>query len=131
VGQRKGLGVAAAEPLYVSRLDKAANTLVVGTGSEARRRAFIVARLSWTCEAQAGSDASRAIENPEVRVSIRHRGRLAAASLSPLPGGRLRVVLREGERGIAPGQAAVFYSCVESSRLGDEVIGGGTIEEVL
>ncbi|MBI5242349.1 MAG: tRNA 2-thiouridine(34) synthase MnmA [Elusimicrobia bacterium] len=120
VGQRKGLGVAAPEPLYVSRLDGATNTLVVGTERETRRSAFTVGSLSWTRNEPTQGD---------VLVRVRHRGRLAPAALrSEGLGGRFRVVLQEGEMGIAPGQAAVFYRRSEGF---DEVLGGGTIEEVL
>jgi len=123
VGQRRGLGIGAAEPLYVSRLDGATNTLVVETAKYARRRSFIVGGVSWTRQAQAGEGGAPG--SAEVLVRVRHRGRLCAAGLSALGEDRIRVDLRGGERGIAPGQAAVFYD-----RQGDEVLGGGAIEEV-
>jgi len=112
-GQRRGLGISSSRPLYVSRLDGESNTLIVGTGEQSRRSAFRVGRVSWT----------GAPPPARTQVRIRHRGRLLAASWRS-EDDRILVELLQGVRGVAPGQAAVFCSC-------DEVLGGGTIEEVL
>ena len=122
VGQRKGLGNVArpggpdAEPLYVVGLDGETNTLVVGREEEARRKGLVAAAVSWT-----GSAPSAPFQ---ASVRVRHRHRPAAARLTPISGGRVRVDFTEAQRAVAPGQAAVFY------RDG-EVLGGGTIEEAL
>ncbi|MFC1679301.1 tRNA 2-thiouridine(34) synthase MnmA [Elusimicrobiota bacterium] len=120
VGQRRGLdlavkGTSRAGRMYVTGMDPATNTLTVAEAEEALRSSFIVGRVSWTRGKQPGRTAW---------VRIRHGGGISRAECESFPGGGLRVDLAESERAIAPGQSAVFYD-------GDEVLGGGTIEEVL
>ncbi len=110
IGQRKGLGLAGG-PWYVSELDGATNTLIVGPEERTRRGEFEVADLRWTRGEPQGH---------ELQVRIRHRGRLCPARWENLGEGRVRVTLAEPQRAVAPGQAAVFYR-------GDEMLGGGTI----
>ncbi|MFA5138132.1 MAG: tRNA 2-thiouridine(34) synthase MnmA [Elusimicrobiota bacterium] len=117
VGQRKGLGLASRAPLYVTRLDAATNTLVVGTEKETFSARFRVGRLSWT-------RPGAAPWGRPVSVRVRHRARLRPASCARLGPRGAEVRLFEPERAVAPGQSAVFYD-------GEEVLGGGTIEEVL
>lgn len=112
LGQRRGLGVAAGKPLYVTGHDAAHNTLVVGDVEAAGRSSLELERVSWTGAApRAGAT---------VLVRARHRGRLVPATLTPLDGGRWRAELSEPVHAPAPGQAAVLYD-------GDVVLGGGTI----
>jgi tRNA-specific 2-thiouridylase len=113
VGQRRGLGVAGAEPRYVVRLDAARAQVVVGTATEASRARFEVREVSWVAGAAPGA-AVRA------RVRVRHRHEGEDATVTPRGGGRAEVELVAPVRGVAPGQAAVFYD-------GDEVLGGGRI----
>ncbi|WP_394366834.1 tRNA 2-thiouridine(34) synthase MnmA [Mesoterricola silvestris] len=113
VGQRKGIGVAYAAPLFVVRVDPATRTVWVGEAERLLGGEFTVKDLSWCGEAPAG--------DLDCRVRIRSRGAEAEARVRPLGGGRARVHLREPQRAIAPGQAAVFYR-------GEEVAGGGWIE---
>lgn len=112
VGQRRGLGIAAGEPLYVVSVDAKANRVVVGNESEIRRTAFEVREVNWvSCDPP---DQER-----EVRVKVRYRAAPAPASL--IPGGKTaRVTFHEPHRAVAPGQSAVFYD-------GDIVLGGGVI----
>jgi tRNA-specific 2-thiouridylase len=114
IGQRKGLGLTSVEPLYVTGLDKASNTLIVGGDAETLRSRFRVERLTWTGAAPRG----------KVGVRIRHRGNVADAELQGGPQGAVDVALAQGERAVTPGQTAVFYE-------GERVLGGGTIREVL
>jgi tRNA-specific 2-thiouridylase len=112
VGQRRGLGLPAPEPRYVVRLEAQAGRVVVGSAAEASRDAFDVLDPSWV----AGAPPSVARE-VTVRVRHRHEGergelRVGAAGVA--------VRLARPVRGVAPGQAAVFYD-------GDEVLGGGRI----
>lgn len=113
VGQRKGIGVAYAAPLFVIRVDPATDTVWVGEEDRLLEREFTVKEVSWCGEAPAGSLACR--------VRIRSRGSEAEARVDSLGGGRARVRFLEPQRAIAPGQAAVFY-------VADEVAGGGWIE---
>jgi tRNA-specific 2-thiouridylase len=113
VGQRRGLGVAGPEPRYVVRIDAEAGRVVVGTPQEASRDAFLVAEASWVAGA-APPGERRAL------VKVRHRHEGEHGRVRALPGGGAEVRLERPVRGVAPGQAAVFYD-------GDEVLGGGRI----
>ncbi|NNN06213.1 MAG: tRNA 2-thiouridine(34) synthase MnmA [Elusimicrobia bacterium] len=112
VGQRKGLGLSSAEPLYVVSLDARENVVVVGGAGEEYSAGLTAAAVSWTGTAPAGP------RRAEVRV--RHRHAPAAAEISVRPDGSVTARFDVPQRAVAPGQAAVFYD-------GDEVLGGGTI----
>jgi tRNA-specific 2-thiouridylase len=119
VGQRRGLGVAAGEPLYVVGLDPAARQVVVGP-----REALLVARIAlrdvtWLGDGD-GEAAARA-QTP-VAVKVRSTRRPAPARLAWDNG--WRVDLARAEEGVAPGQACVFYS---PDAAHDRVLGGGWI----
>jgi tRNA-specific 2-thiouridylase len=113
VGQRRGIGVAGAAPRYVVRIDAATARVVVGTSDEASRERFEVEEASWV----AGAPPAGA---PEVLVKVRHRHEGERGTVRSGAGGRAEVRLARPVRGVAPGQAAVFYD-------GDEVLGGGRI----
>jgi tRNA-uridine 2-sulfurtransferase len=113
VGQRKGLGIASAAPLYVLRLEPRTQDVIVGTRAALERRAFLVSDVHWTV-GQAPAAPVRA------RVQIRHRHVAAPATVEARDGGKARVTCDEPQAAIAQGQAAVFYD-------GDVVIGGGWI----
>jgi tRNA-specific 2-thiouridylase len=114
VGQRKGLGLSAVEPLYVLALEPDTRRVVVGPGAALENRRLLASGVTWT----SGSTPSTAID---ATVQIRHRHRAAPARVTPLEDGRAAVEFDEPQRAIAPGQAAVFYQ-------GDEVAGGGWID---
>ena len=119
IGQRKGLGVAAREPLHVLQLDSAANALVVGPGSALDHDTFAVKQTTFT-------SGIVPTEPFEARVKIRYKAAPVPATVTPLPGARAEVRLAEPQRAVTPGQAAVFYG-------GDgweTVLGGGLIENV-
>ena len=113
VGQRRGLGIPAAHPYYVLRLAPEENRLVVGREEELFSGSAAVSRVNWIIPAP-----ERALR---VSIRARHRGRLAPALLTPLGGGRVRLVFDNPVKAVTPGQAAVFYN-------GDEVLGGGVFE---
>ncbi|MFN2227713.1 MAG: tRNA 2-thiouridine(34) synthase MnmA [Anaerolineae bacterium] len=114
VGQRRGLGIAAAEPLYVIRLDVARNTLVVGPAAELGRQRLTASDVCYV--------AGQAPRGPlRVQAKIRYRAKLAGATWIPLEGGRAEVEFDRPLRDITPGQAVVAYQ-------GDEVVGGGLID---
>jgi tRNA-uridine 2-sulfurtransferase len=113
IGQRKGLGISAAEPLFVLRKDASRNALIVGTREELGRQTLIARDVNWV----SGSSPAGPIE---VEVKIRYKATLASAVLSPTHEDTVQVAFMEPVFGITAGQGAVFYQ-------GDECIGGGII----
>ncbi|HTN51420.1 MAG TPA: tRNA 2-thiouridine(34) synthase MnmA [Anaeromyxobacter sp.] len=113
VGQRRGLGVAGPAPRYVVGIDAAAARVVVGSAAEASRERFEVREATWV----AGAPPAGAFE---ALVKVRHRHEGVRGEVRPGQGGAAAVRLSAPVRGVAPGQAAVFYA-------GDEVLGGGRI----
>ncbi|MFN8475883.1 MAG: tRNA 2-thiouridine(34) synthase MnmA [Anaerolineae bacterium] len=114
IGQRKGLGIATGEPLYVVGTDVARNAVIVGDASRLYREDFAVRNVSWT---NGAPDAPLAAE-----VKVRYKAAPVPAVVTPLPDGRVEVRLTEPQRAVTPGQGAVFYH-------GDEVLGGGIIDD--
>jgi len=114
VGQRRGLGVSARNPLYVSRIDAPWNRVEVAEIGELAARGAQLERVSWV----AGPGTARG--SVRARVKIRHRDAGALAEIEPLAGDAARVVFDAPARAVTPGQAAVFYA-------GDCVLGGGWI----
>jgi tRNA-uridine 2-sulfurtransferase len=115
IGQRKGLGVAWTEPLYVIGLDAAGNKVIVGTREEGMSTSFLVNDLNWI-------SIPALEERMDVMAKIRSAQREIEASVEPAGNGTVRVTLMHPGDGIAPGQSAVFCD-------GEIVIGGGTILE--
>lgn len=112
VGQRKGIGVGGGTPLYVLRVDRTANRIVVGPREEAVRTRFRIAGINWMgCE-----PARRPVEG-----FIRIRSNDRAAVPATLENGVVKAT--DGVFGVAPGQSAVLYSTQGF------IICGGTIEE--
>ncbi len=114
IGQRKGLGVNSAEPLYVIGINSTANTLVVGSASELGRDRLTASRVNWV-SGNAPATPFRA------GVKIRYKAAPVPALVEPLPDNRMAVTFETPLRDITPGQAAVVYH-------DDEVLGGGVIE---
>ena len=113
IGQRRGIGIAGAQPLYVTGIDSARNRIIVGEQDELLSDEFTAAGLNWI----ALDDPSEPVR-AEVRVRYRHTAE--TATITPLPDARVSVKFDKPQRAIAPGQATVFYR-------GDEVVGGGWI----
>jgi tRNA-specific 2-thiouridylase len=113
VGQRKGLGISTAHPMYVVALDRAQNRLVVGEDKELRATSCEVRNVNWI---------PYAVPDGPVRASVRIRNRHepAEAEITAIGATDARVIFQEPQRAITPGQAAVFYS-------GERVLGGGWI----
>jgi tRNA-specific 2-thiouridylase len=117
VGQRRGLGIAASEPLYVKSIDARAGDVVV-----APRRSLAVEGL-WADSVRWVAGAPER-DGAVAHVRIRHRHHPVEARLWPSTGGRVRVEFAQPQDGVSPGQAAVFYR-------GDEVLGGGWITSAI
>lgn len=114
VGQRRGLGIAAGERLYVVSIDPENNTVTLGTEEAILGTALIAEDVNMILYP--------GLEEPlEVEAQVRYNGRPAPATLTPLAGGEISVRFREPQRSITPGQAVVFYQ-------GDYLVGGATIK---
>ncbi len=113
IGQRKGLGIAAAEPLYVVAKDQARNAVIVGFKHELGSQTLTTNNVHWLSGVAPKGTF-------EAEVKIRYSARKAAARVSLLPEGGAQVEFTQPLRDITPGQAAVFY-------VGGEVLGGGII----
>jgi tRNA-specific 2-thiouridylase len=115
IGQRKGIGIAAAEPLYVVELDAVMNRVVVGTRDRAGRSECTVGRLNWVSLAQPTVPI-------RATVQVRYRSPAVPVNVIPLADDRIKLVFDEPQFGITPGQAAVLYD-------GEILLGGGIIEK--
>ena len=113
VGQRKGLGVSYKEPLYVLKLDKEKNEVVVGTEKELYADTLYANELNFLLNIKDG------INNLEIEAKIRYRAKPAKAILN-VENGIAKVKFYEEQRAITPGQSVVFY-------LNNIVLGGGKI----
>jgi len=112
VGQRRGLGLAAGERLYVVDIDAERNAVIVGSREDVLVPGCLVEDANWI--------ATEPPQTPvRAEVAIRYRAEPIPALLEP-DGGVVRVSFDRPACAVAPGQAAVFYQ-------GDEVLGGGTI----
>jgi tRNA-specific 2-thiouridylase len=113
VGQRKGLGIFAARPLYVTSIKSEDNTITVGTKEQTFGTELIAENLNWI-----------AIPRPtypiQVKAKIRYRHPEAEATVKPQDDYSVYVKFNEPQMAITPGQEVVFYE-------GDILIGGGTI----
>jgi tRNA-specific 2-thiouridylase len=113
VGQRRGLGIAWKEPLYVTGIERENARVIVGPKAELSRQFLLATNLTWTDEMPAGSfDCS---------CAIRYRQRPVPCRATVMPDGRLRVDFAAPQQAVTPGQAVVLYD-------GDRVLGGGWIE---
>ena len=117
IGQRKGLGIAAADPLYVVKLDPVLNRVIVGDRESAGSLDCSVTRLNWVSMTEPTAPI-------RCEVQVRYRSSPVVVSVIPLEGDRVKLVFDEPQFGITPGQAAVFYD-------GEMLLGGGIIEKSL
>ncbi len=112
IGQRRGLGVAGQDRLYVVEVTPGSNRVVVGRAEDASHRRLRVRDVNWLAPTPEGPVAA------EVQVRSRHRPQ--RATVTPGSGRTALVDFEEPVLAPAPGQAAVFYD-------GDRVLGGGWI----
>ena len=114
IGQRKGLGIAAGERLYITQINGHNNAVIVGTKQDVYRDSLIASEVNWI--------AIEKLQAPmRVEAKIRYQHEAATADISPLDGNRVYLKFVHPQMAIAPGQAVVFHH-------GEIVIGGGTIE---
>lgn len=116
VGQRRGLGLGGGDPLYVVRLEPAANRVVVGPREALQVGGIQVRDVNWLSTAVQDAGA----EGIAATVKVRSTQPGTAARIIDAGGGAAEVVLATGEEGVSPGQACVIYQ-------GEHVLGGGWI----
>jgi tRNA-specific 2-thiouridylase len=120
VGQRRGIGIAAGEALYVIAIDAAQQRVIVGPRSALTTQRLVLREFNWL-----GNEPFDALPDEGMEVYVRVR-----STRPPLPGhvrgegGRVFVDLGESDTGVAPGQACVLY---DSDGAGARVLGGGWI----
>lgn len=112
-GQRRGLGVSAAEPLYVLDKDAASASVTLGPDSALWAKELTAERMNWISIPELNAPMA-------VAAKIRNTPKDASAVVEPLPDGRVRVVFDAPQRAVTPGQSVVLYD-------GDVVVGGGII----
>ncbi|MDD3095685.1 MAG: tRNA 2-thiouridine(34) synthase MnmA [Candidatus Neomarinimicrobiota bacterium] len=114
VGQRKGLGIAQGEPVYVRAIYPESNTVQVGTRMESEDLGCVVTDCNWI-------SVPAPQENLECTAKVRYRNKGVAARIEPLGSGKFHLFFREPVHAVTPGQSAVFYDK-------DVLIGGGIIQ---
>jgi tRNA-specific 2-thiouridylase len=113
IGQRRGLGIAAGERIYVIKIDPENNTVTLGPGEAILGCDLIAADVNMVLY-------EKLAEPLEVQAQIRYNGKPVPATVTPLPDGSLGVHFHQLLRSITPGQAVVFY-------VGEYLAGGATI----
>jgi tRNA-specific 2-thiouridylase len=116
VGQRRGLGVAGGERLYVARIEPERRRVVIGPRRALACRAALLSDVNWLGPEMPPKSGTG--------LEVKHRANepTVPARILPLPGGRWRVEFASPQAGVAPGQACVFYA-------GTRIMGGGWIEQ--
>lgn len=113
IGQRKGLGISAEHPLYVTELDVKNNQVVLGKNEDLFTTTTIVKNINWI-------DSTDDRSTFKCKAKVRYRMTEQPCTVERIDATSAKVVFDEPQRAITPGQAAVFYD-------GDVVLGGGTI----
>jgi len=116
IGQRRGLGIAAKAPLYVTEIRPKQNVIVVGWLKDVKKKKFLVKKVNWLMDYKE--------QKKELEVKIRYNHKKALATVKAMAGNKAEVDFRQPQNAITPGQAAVFYD-------GEYVAGGGWIDKVL
>jgi tRNA-uridine 2-sulfurtransferase len=116
IGQRKGLGIAATEPVYVTAIDAAQNNIIIGERKDLYHQEFYATNLNWIAIPELSIPLT-------MNVKIRSSHKESEAEVTPIEAKTVRVTFKKPQFSITPGQAAVFYN-------GDVVIGGGIIEHI-
>lgn len=113
IGQRRGLRISSPFPLYVVDIDAAGNSVIVGKKEDIYAPGLVAGELNWLT----------AQMPEEAQAKIRHRQKTFPCRITP-KGERIRVCFAWEQDAVTPGQSIVFYH-------GEQVLGGGIIEEVL
>jgi tRNA-specific 2-thiouridylase len=116
IGQRRGLKISKGKPLYVTGIDPQSNIVYIDEEHALYKTSFICKVINFQKIAELNTEM-------QVKVKIRYNDKSGSAVIRP-EGENLLVIFNEPRKSITPGQSAVFYD-------GDDVIGGGIIEEVI
>ena len=114
IGQRKGIGVSASEPLYVLSLNKDTNEVVVGPADKTFKKSLIATNFNWIA-------IDNLKEEIKVQAKIRSTQEPVNVIARPLEDDKVEVVFEDLQKSIAIGQSVVLYD-------GDVVLGGGVID---
>jgi tRNA-uridine 2-sulfurtransferase len=117
IGQRRGIGVAMGEPIYVTGIDQKNNRVEIGKESALYHSGLVAHKVNMM-------KYERCPAGLRVNVRIRYKDSGGVGTAEQLPDGRLKVLFDESRRAITPGQSAVLYE-------GDDLVGGGVIDEVI
>lgn len=121
IGQRRGLGIAAAEPLYVVKLDASRHEVMVGPREALLARSVELRDINWLGDEPFETAVAGGLD---VLARIRSTGPLQPATVVS-ENGAVFVELADGEEGVSPGQACVFYAAMGG---GERLLGGGWIK---
>jgi len=116
VGQRRGLGIAWKEPLYVIGVDAKRREVIVGSHDALYKKGLTANSVNWLMPKPASEFFTA--------CRIRYRHQAVPCRVIPLPDNRVEVIFTKQEKSVTPGQAVVFYD-------GNRVLGGGWIEKGL
>ena len=117
IGQRRGIKIADKDPLYVIKIDNNNNTIVVGPKEALKINKIILRELNIL--------GSKNELEKEIKIKVRSTGKLLRAKVK-INTNKAEVNILDGESGISPGQACVFYL---NDEVGDKVLGGGWIDK--
>ena len=115
-GQRKGLGLATGERLYVQEVHPETNAVVVGRSENLFRKACTIHDLNWLA-----ADVPQTLDHVEIKY--RYASPAVAGHVQPQTAGTLLIEFQKPQKALSPGQSLVLYH-------GDRVLGGGMIDEV-
>ncbi len=116
IGQRKGLGVAFGEPVYVTKINPDTNTIIIGRESDLMHRELIAKSVNLISVENLKNGLS-------VTAKVRYKDSGSPAFAKQIDSEIIQVIFEEPKRAITPGQSVVLYN-------GDDVVGGGVIERV-
>ncbi len=123
LGQRKGLRLAFGHPIYITKIDPATNTIVVGEKHELLHRTLLARQINWLVADPATGRPAPPAEPIRCTAKVRYNSPPAPATAMLIGEDRLLVRFDHPVSAITPGQAVVCYE-------GDRLLGGGWIDEV-
>ncbi|MBU2636206.1 MAG: tRNA 2-thiouridine(34) synthase MnmA, partial [Bacteroidetes bacterium] len=115
IGQRKGVGKAFGEPVYVADIDPSSNTIRLGRESDLMHKSLIASKINLI-------SVKDIVEDLKVIAKVRYKDNGNAATVKRYDSERIQVIFDEPKRAITPGQSVVLYD-------GDDLVGGGVIEK--